>query len=406
MAADTQVPVDFPACLAADFARELPLAERAVDQVLAAVGAAESFKPLEDRSPGLRGNDWSNYLRCSEARMVRVARFLERHGASGGRLLDYGAYFGNFALMFRDLGFEVDALDAYQDYTPSLGSVVSLLKDRKIEVMDFERVGRDLAGLPSARYDVVLCMGVIEHVPHTARVLLEPLSRVLKPGGLLVMDTPNLVQLSNRQKLARGESVAPPIAIQYNAQVPFEGHHREYTVEEMVWMTEAIGHEVLGVDLYNYSVYGQPVLKGRDASNHWRMIANPSMRELVMVVSRKPAAGQAVRKGTDWCEVFEDTERYWHARLPAAVGAEDDSGILAAETMVADLQAGVNQRDAMLQALQARHQEQHDAFTAALVARDKEYAALMDLLGALQYAFDMTPVERLKRAVRRWTGRS
>ena len=406
MALDAEVTVDFPACLAADFTRELPRAERAVDRVLAAIDAAESFKPLEDRSPGLRGNDWSNYLRCSEARMVRVIRFLERHGVTGGRLLDYGAYFGNFALMFREMGFEVDAVDAYQDYMPSLQPVVSLLGQQGIGVMDFARVGRNLAGLEPGRYDVVLCMGVIEHVPHTARVLLEPLSRVLKPGGMLLMDTPNLVQLANRQKLARGESVWPPIAIQYPAEVPFEGHHREYTVEEMVWMTEAAGHDVLGVDLYNYSVYGQPRLKGRDASNHWRMIANPAMRELVMVASRKPAAGQDRRPGVDWRTVFDDTERYWHARMPAQVTEESESGILAAETMVADLQSGVNQRDHMLQELQAQHHAQHQAFTTELIARDKAYAELMDRLGAAQYAFDMTPVERLKRAVRRWTGRS
>jgi SAM-dependent methyltransferase len=399
-----EVVVDFPACLAADFPRELPLAERAVDQVLAAIEAAASFKALEDRSPGLRGNDWSNYLRCSEARMVRVAKSLRQQGFSGGRLLDYGAYFGNFAAMFRDLGFEVDAVDAYQAYAPSLDPVVAMLGGRGIRVLDFAAVGRDLQSLPPAHYDVVLCMGVIEHVPHTARVLLEPLDRVLKPGGLLFADTPNVAQLPNRQKLARGESVAPPIDIQYHAEIPFEGHHREYTAEEMVWMAQELGHDMVAVDLYNYSVYGQPVLHGRDATNHWRMIANPLMRELVMIVTRKPASGVAPRR-VGWQDVFQDTEQYWRSRLPAGLGAEGESGILAAEALVTDLQTGVNERDRMLQELQAQHQAQHDTFTAELVARQAENAALMDRLGALQFAYDMTPVERLKRAVRRLLGR-
>jgi len=399
-----EVSVDFPACLAADFPRELPLPERAVDQVLAAIEAAESFKALEDRSPGLRGNDWSNYLRCSEARMVRVAKYLQQQGVSGGRLLDYGAYFGNFSTMFRDLGFEVDAVDDYQAYAPSLDPVIAMLGGRGIRVLDFAAVGRDLHSLPAAHYDVVLCMGVIEHVPHTARVLLEPLNRILKPGGLLFADTPNLVQLPNRQKIARGESVAPPIDIQYRAEIPFEGHHREYTVDEMVWMAQELGHEVVAVDLYNYSVYGQPVLHGRDATNHWRMIANPPMRELVMIVTRKPAPGATPRR-VDWQDVFQDTEQYWRSRMPAGLGAEGESGILAAEALVSDLQAGVNERDRMLQQLQAQHQAQHDSLTAQLVARQAESAELMDRLGAVQFAYDMTPVERLKRAARRWLGR-
>jgi hypothetical protein len=247
-------------------------------------------------------------------------------------------------------------------------------------------------------------MGVIEHVPHTARVLLEPLNRILKPGGLLIADTPNLVQLPNRQKIARGESVAPPIDIQYHAEIPFEGHHREYTVDEMVWMAQEIGHEVVAVDLYNYSVYGQPVLHGRDATNHWRMIANPAMRELVMIVTRKPVPGVRPRL-TGWREVFVDTEQYWRSRLPAGFGAEAESGILGAETLVSDLQAGVNERDRMLQELQAQHQAQHDAFTAQLVALQATNAELMDSKGALQSKLDMMLEERLKRVARRWLGR-
>ena len=102
-----ELALDYPGCLAADFPRELPVAVRAVDRVLAAIASCGSFGPLEDRSPGLRGNDWSNYLRCSEARMVHAANVLQRKGVTGGRLLDYGAYFGNFSLMFREMGFDV-----------------------------------------------------------------------------------------------------------------------------------------------------------------------------------------------------------------------------------------------------------------------------------------------------------
>ena len=72
---------------------------------------------------------------------------------------------------------------------------------------------------------------------------------------------------------------------------------------------------------------------------------------------------------------------------------------------MSDLQSGVNERDRMLQQLQAEHQVQHDRFTAQLVARQSENAELMDRLGALQFAYDMTPVERLKRAARRLLGR-
>jgi hypothetical protein len=141
--ADRRVEMNFPACLAADFPDALPAAERAVDVVLDAIKQSPSFTPLEERSPGLRGNDWSNYLRCSEARMVHAAQALARAGARG-RVLDYGAYFGNFALMLRELGYEVDAVDAYGTYRPSLDPVIALLQRRGIATLDFAEVGRDL----------------------------------------------------------------------------------------------------------------------------------------------------------------------------------------------------------------------------------------------------------------------
>lgn len=117
---DRTVTMDFPSCLAADFPDDLPHAVRAVDEVLEAVAVSDSFAPLEERSPGLRGNDWSNYLRCSEARMVHAARLVRTIGLTTGRVLDYGAYFGNFSLMMRAKGFEVDAIDSFETYRPSL----------------------------------------------------------------------------------------------------------------------------------------------------------------------------------------------------------------------------------------------------------------------------------------------
>jgi 2-polyprenyl-3-methyl-5-hydroxy-6-metoxy-1,4-benzoquinol methylase len=390
------VALNFPQCLHADFPEEMPVASRAVDRVLESISGASSFAPLEDRSPGLRGNDWSNYLRCSQARMVHAARLLRRNGVLAGRVLDYGAYFGNFALMMRAAGFAVDALDAFDTYRPSLDPILDLLHSDGITTVDFGTVGRDLSGMADQQYDVVLCMGVIEHIPHTPRLLLESLVRVLKPGGVLIMDTPNLAQLPNRQRLARGEPVMTPMAIQFHATVPFEGHHREYTADEMSWMFQEAGLDLLAVDLFNYSVYGHSALTGRDAINHWRMVANPTMRELVMAAGRKPQVGTTVRR-VDWPSVFEDAEHYWRGRLPANTALETGDAIVDNELLVVDLQQGIATRDRMLAEQQAER-------ATAVRLRDVEIAALNDRIAVLQEAFDRTPSERVKRAWRRLTG--
>lgn len=393
---DRTVTMDFPSCLAADFPDDLPHAVRAVDEVLEAVAVSDSFAPLEERSPGLRGNDWSNYLRCSEARMVHAARLVRTIGLTTGRVLDYGAYFGNFSLMMRAKGFEVDAIDSFETYRPSLNPILDLLQRGGIRTLDFSDAGRELEALPSAGYDLVMCMGVIEHIPHTPRLLLAALARMLKPGGVLIMDTPNLAQLANRQRLARGEPVMTPIAIQFHAAIPFEGHHREYTADEMAWMIQAAGLELAALDLFNYSAYVHETLAGRDAINHWRMVANPTMRELVMIAARKPV-GDAPVVAREWRELFTDAEAYWRNRLPPEISSESGDAIVGNELLLVDLQEGIAERDRMLATVQADCNQM-------VSTRDVELSDLRDRLGLLQHAFNMTPSERLKRFWQRLTG--
>jgi hypothetical protein len=80
----------------------------------------------------------------------------------------------------------------------------------------------------------------------------------------------------------------PPLSVQFGVTPPFEGHHREYTVTELRWMLEALGHEVLHVETFNYSMYALSELTREQAGNLGRMEADPELRELMLSVSRKP----------------------------------------------------------------------------------------------------------------------
>src|SRR5262249_51668350 len=150
---------DYPECLRADFGEHLPVAVAVVDDVLGWMTHVD-FAPLAHRSPELRGFDWANYLRCSIARMVHVAAALERRHARVTRVLDYGSYFGNFALMLRRTGAEVDAVDSYRAYEGVFDRGVEMLRAAGVRAFDFADVGYDLHGLDAGAYDLVLCMGV------------------------------------------------------------------------------------------------------------------------------------------------------------------------------------------------------------------------------------------------------
>ena len=362
--------LDFPRCLEADFPDDLPGARAAFETIAGAIEGVD-FSPLSRRSPGLQAFDWRTYLRCSIARMVHAAAALRRRGLTSGRLLDYGAYFGNFSVMFARAGFSVDAADKYGAYEHAFDATRRVLVESGVRLLDFDDVGYDLATL-DAHYDVVLCMGVIEHIPSSPRPLLETLNRVLTGGGVLVIDTPNLVHLYNRQKFARGETVLADIESQYETELPFEGHHREYTIPELVWMLRRIGHHRISIEAFNYSSYALGTLSSRDVYNHWNMVRDPAMREYLMTVSAKPAAPSAGEPDErDWRELIEDPEQSWLRSLPAAMMDQPIDVSVGNELQLVKLQKNydavqheVNVRDEMIRDL-------HERFVREVQRRDE-----------------------------------
>jgi len=281
--------LDFPDCVRREFPELFPIAWEAVETVTNAFPQCD-LTPLERHSPGLRGFDWSNYLRLSVIRMLHAQQALLAAGVRTGRILDLGSYFGNFALMFAGLGYRTDALDSYQEYGATMKADTLAMRRSGINVLDFKEVGLELAGIPSDSYDAVACMGVIEHVPHTPRPLLQAVYRVLKPDGVLVLDTPNLAYLYNRQKVQRGESIFCPIELQFETEIPFEGHHREYVPREVSWMLDRVGFDVVCLETFNYSLFGLSEISGVDLKNYEAMATQSDCREIILVAARKPPA--------------------------------------------------------------------------------------------------------------------
>lgn len=278
----------FPESLRREFPGEFDLAWAASEEVIAAT-AGRDFTALERHSPSLAGFDWKSYLSLSTIRMVRALRLLRERVPRGARVVDFGAYFGNFSLMAAAAGYRTVAFDSWAEYGECLAPVRDLMASRGIEVVESGEPGAFPPALAGA--DAILFMGVIEHIPHTPRLLLEGLRGLLAPGGLLVLDTPNLAYLYKRQALARGETVFAPIQAQYRTEIPYEGHHREYTTAEVEWMLDAAGFDVVAKEAFNYSLFGLPEISGADLENYRAMQADPTLREILFYGAVPRAAG-------------------------------------------------------------------------------------------------------------------
>lgn len=78
-------------------------------------------------------------------------------------------------------------------------------------------------------FDVVLFCEVLEHMTNDPLAALAEIKRVLKPGGYLVLTTPNAVRLENVARLVAGYNLYDP----YSGYGPYGRHNREYTVGEL-----------------------------------------------------------------------------------------------------------------------------------------------------------------------------
>jgi len=84
-----------------------------------------------------------------------------------------------------------------------------------------------------ARYDVVVLLEVIEHVPAPAAVVLERLKRFLKPKGVIFLTTPNLFRLRNLTRMILGVEFLDHFMIPRPGELP--GHQLEYSADHLRW---------------------------------------------------------------------------------------------------------------------------------------------------------------------------
>jgi 2-polyprenyl-6-hydroxyphenyl methylase/3-demethylubiquinone-9 3-methyltransferase len=108
----------------------------------------------------------------------------------GSHVLDVAAAQGNFSLAMAEYGYKV----TWNDLREDLAGYVQL----KHEAGEVAFLPGNILEVGSAgSFDGVLATEVIEHVAHPDR-FLERMSELLRPGGVLVMTTPNGAYLLNR----------------------------------------------------------------------------------------------------------------------------------------------------------------------------------------------------------------
>ena len=117
----------------------------------------------------------------------------------GGRLLDVGCGSGDWLMFMRGLGWQVSGNDFD----------ANAVKTAQGRGLDVECASLEQQKHASGTFDAVTLSHVIEHVPDPVRTLAE-CRRILKPGGKLVLFTPNASSLSHRVFKNDWRGLEPP----------------------------------------------------------------------------------------------------------------------------------------------------------------------------------------------------
>lgn len=211
----------------------------AADVSVAQRAGVESIKQLlETFEFGKVGEEVADYLQSHWLRYLQTAALLPQNPHM--RVLDLGAgkphaFLALVKLLFPQATFE--AVTEARHEALGLERFPSRTGGGDLEVATRAfNLETDPFPYASDSFDVVLAMEVVEHLALNPAHMFAESARVLRPGGSMIVTTPNIVSDAALQKMFHGD--AP---YSFGVFVPYHGvygrHNREYTPHEV----EALG---------------------------------------------------------------------------------------------------------------------------------------------------------------------
>jgi SAM-dependent methyltransferase len=218
--------------------------DRAAGPALEAAGHEEDVERLRDYVSSFDAftiaSEGRDYL---EEHFGRLVQTLSRIPKRRGKLLEIGAAPFCMTLMLRRARqFELSLISYGSRGSVTLASAA--LGEQATIPCEGANVERDVFPFPDQAFDVVLCAEVVEHLTFDPSHALAEMHRVLKPDGLLVLTTPNVLRFfykyRNARNLARGRNLYGP----YSGYGPYGRHNREFTPQELSALVEGCGFSI------------------------------------------------------------------------------------------------------------------------------------------------------------------
>lgn len=201
-------------------------------QVQQPLDLEQMYANFEDRFRGSRVD--------IKQRLVRYLELIASTGFSSQKILDLGCGRGEWLELLQEKGLQGQGVDANSLF-------VRACRERGLSVHHGDILNY-LAEQPQDTYSAITSFQVIEHLPFNSLLcLLDRALRVLRPGGILLLETPN------------------PENLQVGAFTFYKdpSHHQPYAPDFMAFAMEQRGYERIAVQRINapHNPPESPVLK-------------------------------------------------------------------------------------------------------------------------------------------------
>jgi len=164
-------------------------------------------------------------------RCVHTVNRMLYSGMRKGNVLVLGSDEKPFTILLNKMGFQAEGLSFHR-----------MMKDERVDTIGKGFVDLQVIRNLQGKYDTIICDDILQHVESPTE-LFEILKDRLRPGGVLIVTTPNIARGTSRLRLVSGRNIYPwPFGGESpNGDVQRLLPYREYTLYELDSLVKNIG---------------------------------------------------------------------------------------------------------------------------------------------------------------------